>query len=100
MHRHQPFGRLTTAAFPVMNVALSGKRPLTELYDLGNDVVLPKLQSVNGVADVQLVGGLQREIQVKVDSARLRAYGLSLQQVSNAIDRENVNVPGGRLDQR
>jgi hydrophobic/amphiphilic exporter-1 (mainly G- bacteria), HAE1 family len=86
-----------TAAFPVMNVALSGKRPLTELYDLGNDVVLPKLQSVNGVADVQLVGGLQREIQVKVDSARLRAYGLSLQQVSNALNRENVNVPGGRL---
>ena len=86
-----------TAAFPVMNVALSGKRPLTELYDLGNDVILPKLQSVNGVADVQLVGGLKREIQVKVDSARLRAYGLSLQQVSNALERENVNVPGGRL---
>ena len=80
-----------------MNVALSGKRPLTELYDLGNDVILPKLQSVNGVADVQLVGGLKREIQVKVDSARLRAYGLSLQQVSNALERENVNVPGGRL---
>jgi HAE1 family hydrophobic/amphiphilic exporter-1 len=84
-------------SFPVMNVALSGNRPLTELYDLATEIVQPRLQAVPGVADVNVVGGLQREIQVKVDSSRLRAHGLSLDQVSRALQRENVSLPGGRL---
>src|SRR5262249_52930758 len=86
-----------TQAFPVMNVAMSGSRPLADLYALATDVVQPSIQSVNGVADVQVVGGLQREIQVKADSNRLRAYGLSLDAVSKALTRENVSVPSGQL---
>jgi HAE1 family hydrophobic/amphiphilic exporter-1 len=86
-----------STAFPVMNVALSGKRSLAELYQLATDILEPRLQAVSGVADVQVNGGLQREIQVKVDSARLRAYGISLDQVNRALVRENVSVPGGRL---
>src|SRR5205823_14366979 len=87
-----------TSATPVMNVALSGKRPLTELYDLATDVVQPRLQAVLGVADVQVVGGQQREIQVKVDSTRLRAYGLSIDDLNKALDGESLSDPGGRLN--
>ena len=85
------------SAIPVMNIAMSGRRSLAELFDLANDDVLPRLQSTEGVADVQLVGGLRREIHVKVDSQRLRAYGISLQTVQNALQRENVSSPSGRV---
>lgn len=86
-----------STSFPVMNIALSGQRPLTDLFELATDVIEPLLLAVPGVADVNTQGGLRREIQVQVDSARLRAYGLSLTQVNSALQRENVNLPGGRL---
>jgi HAE1 family hydrophobic/amphiphilic exporter-1 len=89
------------SAIPVMNIALSSTkgRSLSELYDIGNDTVLPRLQSVDGVADVQLVGGLQREIQVQIKPDSLRAYGISLTTVQTALQRENVSTPSGRLDE-
>src|SRR5215207_3109815 len=80
-------------SIPVMNIALSGNRSLAELFDIGNDTILPRLQSVDGVADVQLVGGLQREVQVKINPDRLRAYGVSLTAVQTALQRENVSSP-------
>ncbi len=80
-----------------MNIAMSGRRSLVDLYSLAEDDVLPRLQSVAGVADVTISGGLRREIQVKVDPDRLRAYSLTVQSVQNALTRENVSTPSGRL---
>ncbi|HZU05952.1 MAG TPA: efflux RND transporter permease subunit [Chloroflexota bacterium] len=85
-------------AFPVMNVVLSGSLPLDDLYDLAVNKVQQQLVAVPGVADVQLRGGLQREVQVQVDYTKLEAYGLSFTQIINAIQRENVNAPGGQVD--
>ncbi|HZU04432.1 MAG TPA: efflux RND transporter permease subunit [Chloroflexota bacterium] len=85
-------------SIPVMNVVLSGSRSPEELRTLAEETVQQRLLAVPGVADVTVNGGLQREIQVLVDYAKLEAYGLSLTQVSNALQRENVNSPGGRVD--
>jgi hydrophobic/amphiphilic exporter-1 (mainly G- bacteria), HAE1 family len=84
-----------------MNIALSSTkdRSLGELFDIGNDTILPRLQAVDGVADVQLNGGLQREVQVQIDPSRLRAYGVSLATIQTALQRENVSTPSGRMDQ-
>jgi len=89
------------SSIPVMNIALSSSkgRSLGELFDIGNDTILPRLQAVDGVADVQLSGGLQREVQVQIDPARLRAYGISLTTIQTALQRENVSTPSGRMDQ-
>ena len=87
------------SAQPIMNIALSGDRSLAELFEVGNDDVLPRLQSVSGVADVTIAGGLRREYQVKVDANRLRAYGLSMAQMQAALERENVSSPSGRLSE-
>ncbi|MCL6649636.1 MAG: efflux RND transporter permease subunit [Chloroflexi bacterium] len=84
-------------AFPVMNIAVTGNRPLDQLYDLTVNVIQPRLQSVLGVADVQVIGGLQKEVQVQVDVNKLAAYGLTLQQLQAAITRENLNQPAGTL---
>ncbi len=85
-------------AFPVMNVALTGGS-LDSLYQVANDQFVPTLQSIPGVASVNISGGLQREIQLRVDYARLAAYGLTVQQLSNAITAANVNAPVGSLQQ-
>jgi HAE1 family hydrophobic/amphiphilic exporter-1 len=86
-------------AFPIMNVALSGRRPIEQIFDIAVDQVQPKLQSVLGVADVTVSGGIQREIQIQVDDQKLDAYGVSLQQVTNALQRENVAQPVGSIRQ-
>src|SRR5436190_8481593 len=86
------------SAQPIMNIAFSGSQSLEDLFQTANDVLLPKLQSVDGVADVTMSGGLQREIHVEVDEQRLQAYGLSIQTLQNALGRENVSQPGGTLN--
>ncbi len=85
-------------AFPVMNVALTGGS-LDSLFQVANDQFVPALQSVNGVASVNISGGLQREIQVRVDYAKLAAYSITVQQLSTALTAANVNAPVGSLQQ-
>src|SRR5919199_6958087 len=85
-------------AFPIMNVALTGGS-LDDLYRVANDQFVPALQSVPGVASVNISGGLATEIQVKLDYAKMAAYGITVQQVSTAMTNANVNAPVGSLDQ-
>jgi HAE1 family hydrophobic/amphiphilic exporter-1 len=68
------------------------------LFQLADDKVKPRLESQNGVASVTISGGLQRELQIQVDPNRLRAYGLTIDQVSQAIARENQGQPSGSID--
>ncbi len=83
---------------PILSVAvLSKERSLRELTDLGDQVIRPRLESVNGVGGVQLSGAATREIHVELDPAAMRAYGLSPDQISTALDRENREVPAGRI---
>lgn len=83
-------------AMPIMNIALTG-RSLQELYDTANDTLAPALQSVLGVADVSISGGLQREVQVQLDYSKLESYGITIQQINTALTRENVSLPGGSV---
>jgi len=85
-------------AQPVMILALTSPRPLSESYELAKDVVKEKLQRVPGVADVSVVGGQKREIQINLDKAKLEGYGLSINQVINRLRSENLNQPSGRLE--
>ncbi|MCC6173842.1 MAG: efflux RND transporter permease subunit [Chloroflexi bacterium] len=85
------------SALPIMNVALSGPQSLEDEFQLANDTILPRLQSADGVADVTMSGGLQREIHVEVDQQKLQAFGISLQTLQSALARENVSQPGGSL---
>lgn len=84
-------------ALPIVTVAFWGDRPAQDLYQLANDRIRPRLETVDGVAAVSVVGGRQREILVKVDEARLRGYGLSIQHVTGALAQSNLSVPSGRI---
>lgn len=82
-------------SFPVMNIALSGLLRQDQLYALATNVLQPGLQQVPGVAAVQVQGGLIPQVNVTVSPQRLEAYGVSLQQVAQAVGAQNVTGPGG-----
>jgi HAE1 family hydrophobic/amphiphilic exporter-1 len=92
-------GKFDLQALPVMTLAVSGDRPPDQIATLVEEQVRPRLSSVAGVAQVTTVGGLEREIRVEVDPARLWAYNLSLLQVVQALQQEHLTLPGGTLTQ-
>ncbi len=85
-------------ASPIINIAVTGKRPLDQIYDLADRLVQPRLASVVGVADVQIIGGLQQQVEVAVDYAKLAAYDVTLDQIQTALQRTNVDVPAGSVN--
>lgn len=70
---------------------------VTELGDFIDDYVKPYLERVEGVAQINVFGGRQRELQVKVDPARLAARGLRLTEVRDALQAQNRNISAGTL---
>ncbi|MBC7327371.1 efflux RND transporter permease subunit [bacterium] len=85
-----------SAMIPVVGIALTGA-DLQTLRDLADNVVKKDLERVTGVAMATPMGGLEREIRVEVNPSRLKAYGLAIEQVVQAISAENRNLPTGYL---
>jgi HAE1 family hydrophobic/amphiphilic exporter-1 len=82
---------------PVLAVVISGQRSAREITEIADKRVKRQLETVKDVGAITIVGGRKREIQVAVDPDRLAAYGLAIQQVQDALLRQNVEIPGGRL---
>src|SRR5690606_14026818 len=79
-------------------VVSTDRRDLREDTELARKRVLEQLQGVAGVGQIQLVGGQLRAFNVLLDADALAAYGLSIQQVRQAIEQQNLELPGGRLE--
>jgi HAE1 family hydrophobic/amphiphilic exporter-1 len=84
-------------AAPVLALVVSGRRSPREITELADKRIKRALEGVKDIGAVTLVGQRKREIQIAVDPNRLAAYGLSIQQMQTALQRQNVEVPGGRL---
>jgi HAE1 family hydrophobic/amphiphilic exporter-1 len=82
---------------PILDLAVSSKRPLEEVYKYCEDVIKPEMGKIQGLASIELTGGKEREIRIEVDKNALAARGLSLYQVIGAISGENLNVPSGHI---
>ena len=93
-------GKYDPNAQPIMQLTLSGNRDLGALQRLGEEKIQKRLEGTDGVAQVTLIGGLVREIQVQVDQQKLQARGLSILQVNQALAADNVNVPAGNITQQ
>ncbi len=88
--------RLTFSAFPIIGVSLtSPSRSITELWETARYDLKPRFLRIPGVARVDLVGGRTPEYHVVVDPRRLQAANLSLQQVTDALDKNNLIAPTG-----
>src|SRR5262245_6986086 len=86
-------------AAPVMSVAVSGRRSLREVTELARRQVKEVIETLPGVGQVLLLGGQERAINIYVDPDRLTAQGLSIGQVRQAIAQQNIELPGGRIDE-
>ena len=89
--------KVDLAAQPVISVVLSGQMDIGRLTLFANDTIKDALSSVDGVGRVSLVGGQARQINVFLDHTRLAGYGVAVQEVQDAISRQNLEVAGGTL---
>ncbi len=83
--------------FPIISVNLSADYSLVALKRVAEDVQ-DRLETIKGVLEVDLAGGLEREIQVVVDPVRLAYHEIGIDEVVRAVQGENVNLPGGSVD--
>ena len=91
--------KLDTDAAPVLRIAVSAPRSLREVTDVADKLIKDRIEAINGVGQVQIIGGRQREIQVWVDPDKLRAYNVTVAEVAAAVRSQNMEVPGGRVDE-
>ncbi len=81
----------------IMNLSVTSKLTEKELYDLLDQKIQPVFARINGVAKVDMVGGEEREIQVKVYPEKLVGYGLTINQVQQIIAASNLDFPTGNI---
>lgn len=85
---------------PIVSLALSGQGwALRDLTRLATETISRRLETVDGVGSVTVVGGLEREIHVLLTPARMDALGVSPDMVLAALRRENMDMPAGRVEQ-
>ncbi|NCP09631.1 MAG: AcrB/AcrD/AcrF family protein [Deltaproteobacteria bacterium CG_4_9_14_3_um_filter_51_14] len=82
---------------PVIRVVLSGDFSLRRLQRFAEDLK-DKIESIQGVLDAPISGGLEREIHVEFDLDRVGAYNVPFSSLISAVTRSNVNMPGGSMD--
>lgn len=82
---------------PIMSISATSNLPATEFYQKMKDDYLPQIQQIKGVAELTILGGEEREIQVKANRDKLKLYKISLYQVVEAINRSGLNLPAGKV---
>ena len=85
-------------AAPVLTLAVSASKPIRDITEYADKTLRRQLESVNGVGQVLVVGGRQRQVNVVLNAARLQAYNLTVTDVSRALQAQNAEVPGGRVE--
>ena len=84
---------------PVMTIAVSGRRNFREVTEIARKLIKEELETVSNVGAVTLVGGRQRAINIALNTNQLESYQLSAEEVRAALARQNLELPGGRVDQ-
>jgi HAE1 family hydrophobic/amphiphilic exporter-1 len=91
--------KLDPDASPIMTLTLASNRTVREMTEYADKTLRRQLESVDGVGQVVLLGGRKRQINVHLDGDKLRAYNLTVAQVSQALQGQNLEVPGGRIEE-
>ena len=91
--------RMDPDAAPVMSLALTADKPLRDITEYADKVLRRQLESLNGVGQVIVTGGRERQVNIVLDADRLRAYNVTVTDVARALTAQNAEIPGGRMDQ-
>jgi HAE1 family hydrophobic/amphiphilic exporter-1 len=82
---------------PIMSISATSDMSATEFYQKMKDDYLPQIQQIKGVAEITVLGGEEREIQVKINQDKLKLYKISMVQVVEAINRSGLDLPAGKV---
>lgn len=85
-------------ATPVIWIALSGEKSIRELSTYANEVLKEQVQKINGVGAIRIAGLRLRQVRVWLDSGKLSAYNITAHDVYRTLGRENIELPGGRIE--
>jgi HAE1 family hydrophobic/amphiphilic exporter-1 len=86
-------------AAPIITIGVAGNRDIREVTEIAKRLIQEPLQTVPGIGNVFLTGGRSRAINVRIDLDRLQAYNISIEEVRVALATQNVESPGGIVDQ-
>jgi HAE1 family hydrophobic/amphiphilic exporter-1 len=86
-------------AAPILIIAVTAKKPIRDVTEYTDKVLRRRLESADGVGQVLVLGGRKRQINVWVDADRLRAYNITVNDVSRTLQSQNADIPGGRIDE-
>jgi HAE1 family hydrophobic/amphiphilic exporter-1 len=92
--------KFSLSDLPIMTIGANGKMDEAAFYDLIDKKIAPVLSRVQGVAQVNIIGGQEREIQVNLDATKMQGYGLSIPQVQQIILSSNLDFPTGNIQTR
>ncbi len=91
--------KLDTDAAPVLRITISAPASLRDVTEVAKNQVKERIESVNGVGQITIIGGAERQINVWVDPDKMRSYSVTPAEVSGALRIQNMEFPSGRLDQ-
>jgi hydrophobic/amphiphilic exporter-1 (mainly G- bacteria), HAE1 family len=86
-------------AAPILTIAVTARKPIRDVTEYTDKVLRRRLESTDGVGQVLVLGGRKRQINIWADADRLHAYNLTVNDVSRALQAQNADIPGGRIDQ-
>ena len=92
--------KLDADAISVLNVVVSGDRDIIDLTEIAKKKIKENIENTRGVGSVSIVGGREREIHVIVNPFKLYSLGLPITAVKSALQDQNVETPGGRVEQQ
>ncbi len=84
---------------PIMNIVLSGNIEMTELYELADKTLTDRFSQIQGVGEVSVTGGGEREIQVEFDNRTILQQKISISQLAGMLSMQNMDMPGGNFKQ-
>ncbi|BCM92744.1 multidrug resistance protein MdtC [Abditibacteriota bacterium] len=91
--------KLDTGAMPVLGLAITGSSTIKDVTEYADKILRRRIESTPGVGQIDVLGGRGRQINVYLDAFKMRGYGVNVTDVTNALRAQNVDVPGGRIDQ-
>jgi HAE1 family hydrophobic/amphiphilic exporter-1 len=92
--------KFSLSDLPIMTIGANGEMDEVAFYDLMDKKIAPVLSRVAGVAQINIIGGQEREIQVNLDALKMQGYGLSVPQVQQVILSSNLDFPTGNIRTR
>ncbi|MET3207107.1 UNVERIFIED_CONTAM: HAE1 family hydrophobic/amphiphilic exporter-1 [Paenibacillus sp. PvR008] len=90
--------KFDTTAIPIMTLAFIGDQDVNKLKPIAKDIIEPRLKAIPGVASVNMYGGQDRLVRITVDQSKLQSYGITLDQISEALANNNKSGSGGSVD--